>query len=98
MFIHLYFGVLGYFYSRDRREWWDLSREEKDELLSKYVPTETTELEGTFPEGWFDLEEWEKKAILDKNLDDYYKDEAKQAIPKHQECKETQWGRGCVVV
>ena len=103
MFIHLYFGVLGYFYSRDRREWWDLSREEKDELLSKYVPTETTELEGTFPEGWFDLEEWEKKAILDKNLDDYYKDEAKQefdfkAIPKDKQCNEYQ-GRGrCVIV
>jgi hypothetical protein len=101
MFIHLYFGVLGHLYSKDRREWWDLSREEKDELLRKYVPTDSCE--GTFPEGWFDLEDWEKKAILDKNLDDYYKDEAKKEfdfneIPKHQECKQSQWGRGCVIV
>tara|TARA_R110002072_G_scaffold49869_7_gene135150 strand:- start:1934 stop:2263 length:330 start_codon:yes stop_codon:yes gene_type:complete len=77
LFINFYFSVLGYIYSRDRREWWDLSQDEKEELLRKHLPEDecTEELEGDFPEGWFDLEDWEKKAILDKNLDDYYKNE-----------------------
>jgi hypothetical protein len=106
LFINFYFGVLGYFYSKDRREWWDLSQEEKDELLRKHLPEVeyTEELEGDFPVGWFDLEDWEKKAILDKNLEDYYKDEANKELNftefsrHYQECKEHQgWGR-CVIV
>lgn len=80
LFINFYAAIVGYVYSRDRREWWDLSREEKEELIRKYVPEGeyTEELEGDFPEGWFDLEDWEKRAILDKNLDDYYKYEQSQ--------------------
>jgi len=106
LFISFYFGVLGHFYSKDHREWWDLSQEEKNELIHKHLPEGeyTDRYEGTFPDGWFDLEEWEKKAILDKNLDDYYKDEANKElnfteISRHyQECKEHQgWGR-CVIV
>jgi hypothetical protein len=78
LFVNLYFAVLGYVKSKDTREWWDLSQGEKEELLRKHLPEGeyTEELGGDFPEGWFDLEDWEKKAILDKNLDDYYKDEA----------------------
>ena len=85
LFINFYIGVLGYFYSKDRREWWDLTQGEKDELLSKHLPEGeyTDSSEGDFPEGWFDLEEWEKKAILDKNLDDYYKDEQPQQAPNY---------------
>ena len=109
MFINLYFGVMGYLYSKDRREWWDLSQEEKDELLRKHLPEDeyTEELEGDFPEGWFDLEDWEKKAILDKNLDDYYNEQSQQAsdysrdslgIYKYQECKEHQRWQRCVIV
>ena len=105
LFINFYAAIVGYVYSRDRREWWDLSQEEKEELLNKHLPEDeyTDELEGSFPEGWFELDEWEKKAILDKNLYDYYKDEANQEldfkqISKHQQCKEHQ-GRGrCVIV
>ncbi len=80
LFINLYFGVLGYVYSKDRREWWDLSQEEKDELLRKHLPEGeyTDSCEGDFPEGWFDLEDWEKKAILDKNLEDYYNEQSQQ--------------------
>ena len=70
MFINLYFGVLGYLRFNDNRTWWDLSQDEKDELLRKHLPdnAEYDDREGEYPEGWFDLEEWEKKAILDKNL------------------------------
>lgn len=58
-------------------EWWDLTQDEKDELIDAYVDeTEYEELEGTFPDGWFDLEDWEKRAILDKNLDDYYNEQS----------------------
>lgn len=105
LFINVYLGVLGYFYSKDHREWWDLSQEEKDALLDKHLPEGeyTDSSEGDFPEGWFELEDWEKKAILDKNLEDYYKNEANKElnftdISKHQECKEHQGGRGCVIV
>tara|TARA_R110002072_G_scaffold3092_1_gene23126 strand:+ start:12932 stop:13255 length:324 start_codon:yes stop_codon:yes gene_type:complete len=102
LFMNLYIGVLSYVYSKDRREWWDLSQGEKDELILKHLP-EPEELEGTFPVGWFNLEDWEKKAILDKNLDEYYKDEANQdfdfsGISKYQGCKEHQGWRRCVIV
>ena len=105
LFINFYAAIVGYVYSRDRREWWDLSREEKEELLRKYVPEGeyTEELGGDFPDGWFDLEDWEKRAILDKNLDDYYKDEANKeldltGVSNPQGCKDHQ-GRGrCVIV
>ena len=105
LFINFYIGVLGYFYSKDRREWWDLTQGEKDELLSKHLPDSS---EGDFPEGWFYLEEWEKKAILDKNLDDYYKDEQPQQTPNYsrdylgvstsRENDETRAGRRCIIV
>ena len=105
LFINFYFGILGYVYSKDRREWWDLSQEEKEELLHKHLPEGeyTDSCEGTFPEGWFDLEDWEKKAIIDKNLEDYYKDEANleldfKRISKYQECKEHQGWRRCIIV
>jgi hypothetical protein len=105
LFVNLYFAVLGYVKSKDTREWWDLSQGEKEELLRKYVPEGeyTEELGGDFPEGWFDLEDWEKRAILDKNLEDYYKDEADKeldltGISNSQGCKDDQ-GRGrCVIV
>lgn len=105
LFINFYAAIVGYVYSRDRREWWDLSQEEKEGLIRKHLSEDeyTDSCEGTFPDGWFDLEDWEKKAILDKNLDEYYKDEANQeldfkGISKHQECKYHQgWGR-CVIV
>ena len=84
LFMNLYIGVLSYVYSKDRREWWDLSQGEKDELILKHLP-EPEELEGTFPVGWFNLEDWEKKAILDKNLDDYYKDVQVQSIKNIQD-------------
>ena len=79
LFFNFYAAIVGYVYSRDRREWWDLSQEEKDELLHKHLPEDeyTDELEGSFPEGWFELDEWEKKAILDKNLYDYYNEQQK---------------------
>ena len=85
LFINFYAAIVGYVYSRDRREWWDLSQEEKEELLHKHLPEGeyTEELEGDFPDGWFDLEDWEKKAILDKNLDDYYKNEQPQQTPSY---------------
>jgi len=102
MFVNLYFGVLGYMYSRDTREWWDLTQEEKDELLDKYLPEseEYDDREGEYPEGWFELEDWEKKAILDKNIDDYYKYEAGQELDssKHEECEEYQGGGRCIIV
>lgn len=107
LFINFYFGVLGYVYSRDRREWWDLSQEEKDELLRKHLPEgeytdscETTGREGDFPEGWFDLEDWEKKAILDKNLDDYYNDKPSRdsnSISKDENNGTVRGGRRCIV-
>ena len=100
LFINFYFGVLGYFYSKDRREWWDLSQEEKDELLRKHLPEGeyTEELEGTFPEGWFDLEDWEKKAILDKNLDDYYNESSdSNSISKDENNGTVRGGRRCIV-
>lgn len=102
LFINLYFTIIGYVYSRDRREWWDLSQEEKDELLRKYIPEEEypDELEGSFPDGWFELDEWEKKAILDKNLYEYYKDEYTTefdftGVHKNEEC---QGGGRCIIV
>ena len=109
LFINFYFGVLGYFYSKDRREWWDLTRAEKDELLRKYVPEGeyTDSCEGDFPVGWFDLEDWEKKAILDKNLDDYYNDKPQQAstysrdslgVSKDESNGTVRGGRRCVIV
>ena len=106
LFIILYFGVIRYAYSKDRREWWDLTQEEQVELVDKYLPEGeyTDEVsEGTFPDGWFDLEDWEKSAILDKNLDDYYKDEANEKsdftdVSKSHEGAEYQGGRRCVIV
>ena len=105
LFINFYAAIAGYVYSKDRREWWDLSQEEKDQLIGKHLPEDeySDDIEGSFPEGWFELDEWEKKAILDKNLDDYYKDEAKQdfdfsGISKYQGCKEHQGWRRCVIV
>lgn len=105
LFINFYAAIVGYVYSKDNREWWDLTQDEKDELLRKHLPEGeyTEELEGDFPEGWFDLEDWEKKTILDKNLKEYYKDEANKeldftGISKYQQCKYHQ-GRGrCVIV
>ena len=100
LFINLYFAVLGYVKSKDTREWWDLSQEEKEELLRKHLPEGeyTDNCEGTFPVGWSVLEDWEKKAILDKNLEDYYKELNFTGISKYQECKDHQ-GRGrCVIV
>jgi len=87
LFINLYFAVLGYVKSKDTREWWDLSQKEKDELLRKHLPEGeyTDNCEGTFPVGWSVLEDWEKKAILDKNLEDYYNDEQSQ-IGKDVQC------------
>lgn len=110
LFINFYFSVLGYIYSRDRREWWDLSQDEKEELLRKHLPEDecTEELEGDFPEGWFDLEDWEKKAILDKNLDDYYNEQPQQTstayfrdsngISKDERNGTVRGGRRCVIV
>ena len=80
LFINFYAAIAGYVYSKDRREWWDLSQEEKDQLIGMHLPEDeySDDIEGSFPEGWFELDEWEKKAILDKNLEDYYKDEQSQ--------------------
>ena len=92
LFINLYLGVLGYLYSKDRREWWDLTRAEKDDLLSKHLPEGeyTDEPEGTFPVGWFDLEDWEKKAIMDKNLEE---PRVSLSVSNSQVCS----GRGCII-
>lgn len=110
LFIILYFGVIRYAYSKDRREWWDLTQEEQAELVDKYLPEGeyTDEVsEGTFPDGWFDLEEWEKSAILDKNLDAYYNEQSQQAseysryslgVSGGHADDETRRGRGCVIV
>ena len=112
LFINFYAAIVGYVYSRDRREWWDLSRAEKDELISKHLPEDeySDDMEGSFPEGWFELDEWEKKAILDKNLDDYYKDEQPQQASTYfrdsfrfskfqsQSNEETCTRRRCVIV
>jgi hypothetical protein len=107
LFINLYFTIIGYVYSRDCREWWDLDREEKDELLRKHLPEDEypDELEGSFPEGWFEFDEWEKKAVLDKNLYDYYKDEQTPnysrdffGISKRQTNEESRIRGRCVIV
>ena len=109
LFINFYAAIVGYVYSKDRREWWDLTQEEKDELLRKHLPEGeyTDSCEGTFPEGWFDLEDWEKKAILDKNLDDYYNEQSQQAsgysrdslgVSNSQQNEETRNGRRCIIV